>query len=1084
MIEENADNEIHFISPSELYRQNRPEFFSDSENITNINLPREVLAYEIEKISTNQKQDLFETLCRRLAERLICHNLIPQVGPNGGGDGKTDTETYPVSEVISERWYIPQDGWKNDEKWAFAFSAKKDWEAKIKSDIEKIVNTNRGYTKIFFISNQTISSKKKKDEQDTLIKKYGIEVIILDAVWIIDKIYENNLIELVAETLNMSDAYKTKEKRLGKNDSERIAELEEIEKRINDTNYYFDGDIQLLHDMIRSAILSRMLEKSRDEIEAKFIRAERFCNKYNEKSLLPKIIYQKAWTYINYYDDYSGFINETIKLKELINENSSNIEIEWLFNILNLYRPIHHIESDSIPNRDMIYNNFEEYVIHVLSLRSQNKDMPCSALISKTYLLFIELLQSIIFHKDPSIPLQNLSNILLESKKYVEYPFEPFYFMITGMGMAFSDNVEYDKLIDNLADILSLRESEISSGIVFYNYGIQKLKAKRFKESIIYLGKSIFKLAKEETSGYLISALIALSESYKELALPWASYNCLITAASLDVKKWYEEKIVTKRFLYIIKIILSTEIMLGRLPNIFFWYGFFSILYQYYGEKDDGIPDDILFDGCLAVRLLHIDQNENDLIYLPNILEKLGLQISSDAVLFLLGYVDEIIGHYKNENIKNNIELEEFFQKAYSQPLAEQIFFQTEFQNSDTLVLKSIIIGCNIIFEFKKDMNMVFLVEMLLALIESILATSVGKILPITEKIIINVIEDKNIDYFSISKDNKTNKIILKANYINIAKINKSNHELLLKTFWEFFSFILLNCFYAENINEYLKNLFSNERLNERLSFMFNHIHFSMSIMRNKPKIFFDYWKNDIRIYKNKRLSPVIFQQNANKTPENINFDEKIIEDMPHNKFEIKSIIDNILWDKATWRATGFLTSPEKLGLALVFEDFDEGKKIFEDWKNLIGNGNIDKDELIDITIIKGINKHNPYWYRVVITTNQDKIISDKDKIYFLKSRINEMNPDTGTYLNMFEQTYKHRNKYILFPSSIKKFLPEHIEYGIQKTKITIKNAWQIGIDDQNQVAIDDDDEPILPEGIYDIPILSLLKQKREKISK
>ena len=1074
MIGNNTDNEIHFFSPSEFYRQRRPEFFSDSENITNINLPREVLAYEIEKISTNQKQDLFETLCRRLAERLICPNLIPQVGPTGGGDGKTDTETYPVSEIISERWFVPQDGWKNDEKWVFAFSAKKDWKTKIELDIEKVFNTNRGYTKFFFISNQTIPSKKKKDEQDTLIKKYGIDVIIFDAIWIIDNIYEKNFIELAAETLNMSDVYRIQEKRLGKNDSERLTELKEIEKRINNTNFYLDGDFQLLHDAIRSAILSRMLEFPRDEIEAKFIRAERLCNKYNKKSLMPKIIYQKAWTYINYYDDYSGFINEVIKLKEIINENSSNIEIEWLFNILNLYRPIHNAKLDNIPNGDVFYHDFEKYVINILSLRSQNNEMPCSALIAKTYLSFIELIRLRILNEDLSIPLQNLSDILLESKKYIEYPFESFYQMITEMGIAFADNLEYDTLIDNLADVLSSRESEISSGIVFLNHGIQKFNANKFNESIIYLGKSIYRLAKEETSDKLVLSLIALSESYKELALPWASYNCLITAASLDVKKWYEEKIITERFLSIIKSILSTEILLGRLPNIFFWYGLFSILYQQYGEKDEDIPDDILIDGCLAVRLLHIDQNENNLIYLPNILKNLGLPISSDAVLFLLGYVDEIIEHYKSAGINNSIELEAFFQKAYSQPLADQIFFQTEFQNSDILILKSIIIGCNIIFEFKKEKNMVFLVEMLLVLIENIMATSVGKIFPRIEKVFINVMEDKNIDYFYLLKDDKTNKILLK---VNINNIISGNHDLRVKSFYELFSFILVNCFYTENVIKYLDNIFRNECLNERLSFIINHTQFSTDIMGNNPKIFLDDWKSGE--YINKRASPIIFHENGDKILRDSHSDKKTIEDIPHNKFEVHTIIDDNLWEKATWRATGIVASPEILGLTLVFENFDVGKKIFEDWKKLIGN--IDKDELIDITIIKGVNKHNPFWYRVVITTNQEKIISNKKRYYILKSRFSEMNPDNGNNLYMFEQTFSYNNEYTLFPSSTKSLLLEHLKYGIKKTKITIKNAWQIGINDQNQVAINDDDEPILPEGTDDIPILSLLEQKKKK---
>ena len=96
------------------------------------------------------------------------------------------------------------------------------------------------------------------------------------------------MIDLVADTLNMSDAYRIQEKRLGKNDSERLTELEEIEKRINDTNYYLPGDTQLIHDAIRSAVLSRMLEKPRDEIEAKFIRAERLCNKYDVKTYYQK----------------------------------------------------------------------------------------------------------------------------------------------------------------------------------------------------------------------------------------------------------------------------------------------------------------------------------------------------------------------------------------------------------------------------------------------------------------------------------------------------------------------------------------------------------------------------------------------------------------------------------------------------------------------------------------------------------------------------------------------------------------------------------------------------------------------------
>ena len=66
-----------------------------------------------------------------------------------------DSETYPVSEEITQTWFYGYGDRAGSERWAFAFSAKKEWRSKVKSDVKKIVDTNldgRGYTKIFFVS--------------------------------------------------------------------------------------------------------------------------------------------------------------------------------------------------------------------------------------------------------------------------------------------------------------------------------------------------------------------------------------------------------------------------------------------------------------------------------------------------------------------------------------------------------------------------------------------------------------------------------------------------------------------------------------------------------------------------------------------------------------------------------------------------------------------------------------------------------------------------------------------------------------------------------------------------------------------
>jgi hypothetical protein len=557
--------------------------------------------------------------------------------------------------------------------------------------------------------------------------------------------------------------------------------------------------------------------------------------------------------------------------------------------------------------------------------------------------------------------------------------------------------------------------------------------------------------------------------------LPWAAYNCLVTAASFEIKKWFEEKTTTKRLLSIIWSLLRTEILLGRLPNIFLWYELFAIVYRQFDDEKNEIPDDIFFDGCLAVRLLHVDQKDNCLTYLPNILEKLGLSLSNDAVLFLLGHEEKIIEHYKDDNTKNASTFESFFQKVYAQPLNDQIFFQTEFQNSDILVLKSIIIGCNIIFEFEKNKNVIFLVETILASIEIMLATSIGKIFPLVESIFIRVIVDNDIDYFFSLKDDVANKVILKVNLNNIFA---GNHDLKIESFLKIFAFILGSYFHTESIHEYLDGIFREESVNERMTFAFNHKQSFTNIMGDNPKVFFDDWKDEKFIYTRKRLSPIIFHQNVDAMDHNSILDKGTFEDTPHNKFVIHSIIDDSLWDQAGWKATGVLVSPNTLGLALAFRNISIGKKIFANWEKSIGK--MDADELIDISIIKGVNKYNPSWYRVIITTNQEKVMTDRDKFHIFKSRINEMNADNSNNLNMFENEFRISKSFILFPSSTEVLLPEYLKFGILKTKITIKNAWQIGINDLNQVAIYDTDVPVLPDGVIDAPILSLLKQKRE----
>lgn len=129
------------LLPSEFMRWRRPECYSDSEASIAYELDPKLLEYTLDSITSRNEHHDFELFCRHLCQRAICPNLRPATGPEGGGDGKVDTETFPVSDEITTLTYIgtPQPG---DERWGFAFSAKKQW-------------TASGITKKYHVRNQS-----------------------------------------------------------------------------------------------------------------------------------------------------------------------------------------------------------------------------------------------------------------------------------------------------------------------------------------------------------------------------------------------------------------------------------------------------------------------------------------------------------------------------------------------------------------------------------------------------------------------------------------------------------------------------------------------------------------------------------------------------------------------------------------------------------------------------------------------------------------------------------------------------------------------------------------------------------------
>ena len=294
-------------TPREMMRDKRPYLFSDSEVDQTHSLPRATFEYHLETLTARKQEYEFEDFCRKLAEKELCPNLTIQTGPTGGGDSKADAETYPVAPEISERWWIGSPAAGN-EQWAFAFSAKKDWKPKLKSDVKKLVETSRSYAVIYFVTNQFASDKDKSNLQDSLSKSHSCRIVILDRAWITEKVYANGHLSMAIDALAIEGAQAETIRKFGPKDAARSAELAELDKQIADTDRYLNARFQLASDCLHSAILARGLERPRAEVEARFEQAIRIADELGRTQQAMRIRYTLAWTTFWWFEDLPKFL--------------------------------------------------------------------------------------------------------------------------------------------------------------------------------------------------------------------------------------------------------------------------------------------------------------------------------------------------------------------------------------------------------------------------------------------------------------------------------------------------------------------------------------------------------------------------------------------------------------------------------------------------------------------------------------------------------------------------------------------------------------------------------------------------------
>jgi len=1081
-------------------RARRPELFSDSTIHKEPLLTREVFEYHLDTLTNRKQETEFEHFCRRLSEKELCPNLIPQTGPTGGGDSKVDSETYPVADAISLRWYEGIGRESSQERWAFAFSAKKRWRQKVESDVAKIAGTARGYKLIFFITNQFVSDKKRSDVEDALRKKHGIEVRVLDRTWIMKSVFDNNRIALAIESLSLTQFEEKQYVQTGPRDAEVQMELEALETQIADPARYVGVEYQLAEDCLQSALLARQLGAPRVEVEGRLQRAERIAERVQHRQQFFRIVYAKAWTAYWWHEDFDELNRLYNQAEKLVINSEQADDLESLANLWTI--------MSSAIDAGKLNPTETQFVARTQTLQTSldrllgDTRRPNNALQARTTLVLMKLAGSVVRAPETRESVfKEIDDVLDESEGLGSYPVEPLANIIREVGQYIVDSPSYEVLFEHLVALVERRASEAEAGRALLERGIQKLQGHKNYDAIRLLGRAQQKLAMDEYRSECIIALVICGSAYEAAGLLWAARANLLAAANLAFAEFTARGVLVPQALTCVRRLVWIEIQLGRIPCVLTWVELMSWVAHHLmieGESRESYEKErAQQDMVLSILLLKTDYWELKwLDFLPEVLERLRFDISRMTLLYALGYEDRL----RSENVIPKDQDQEstraLFLKCLQQPAAKDIPDRPEWMYGQKIRFSSIILGCEFVVESPNNLTSIYLSETILGVLEAFMATSIDEgVFPHRSnfRVVLGPSRFQNdlpeYKFHPLATD-----VDLEIRHADELRYHTRVERQEFRSWvMELLSQILTRVFIIPDANEYLEHLGA-AGFHRALDFSEISIVVE-NILGEHPKIRLcdwesegiserfpinrrEAWNQGFQASSDEKATTTIFDRIGKDAPPK---DLLPIDRLKHRDIKVLTLINQSLWNDAGWKATAYLhftDSEQPPFIALGFTNAEAAKAIFGQWLEELGA--IDQEDRLRVSIITGVDKSKPFSYSVVIGVDPKPKEIDEHKLQYLISRTHRMDPPDHVNLDRFLEKMNQTGWYVLLPVHyIDDSLPPEPfwKYGIAKRKISIREAWQIGPNDPDVVALRPDDDPIIPDAVENPPVLRALKK-------
>ena len=1073
----------------------RPEKFSDTSTVIERPLGRTLFEYHLDTLTARNQDTEFELFALEVCRQAICPNLRSQTGPTGGGDAKVDFENYPVADQLTLAWYVGE-GNAARERWGFAVSAKKDWKPKLISDIAKIAGTGRNYRKAFFISNQFISDKKAADLEDELRKKHSLEVRILSRNWLIDETWTRKLDSMAIDVLGIEVGEKTVVQQ-GPLDMTRTERLAAIDKEIEDAVREGRLTYELVDQSLTSAKISRELERPRPEVEGRYIRAADLAEKCGSAHQSLIAVYQRAWTAFFWYEDFALFDQLYSKVEEMAKTSDNACHLELLKNLWNLAFTLGRLKSGSVGSDKLPTRTIT--LADQLTKLSNEPDRPTAALHARSMLLMQQITATL--PNTSSTAFAELREVLRSCSGLVGFPLKPLVQNIEQLESLIEDEAEFDLLFEEMVSVTSKQAGEVEGAMVIMRRGAQRLEKGNYYDAIALIGRALGDLAKHETRHYLILGLNLIAHAYEKVGFLWAARGAALNSVTLIINEYNSYADSSRLVSGPISRLKWLELQIGRFPQCIEWAQVDAAVMASFGvrmsDDEEKLEESQTLDLGLAILVLRT--NPDQLLLLkkfPDVLERLGLDCTKGALLFLYGHDDDFHKQFATDD--QNVS--EFYEKLLSQPIAEDVSKAMGIDQSDKVVLHSRIWGCSIQVSCPAESPFQELAESILAAMEAILATAGRyRMMGMSSVIVISIVEAPCDSFeFDVNQSITGASFEIRCGRFDAGSLSQSEQFQIRDKICELTVSILARFFYVKDFDLMAERLFQDECAFDRGVNLTTSFVTLANVLGRSPRTRLSDWlQGDEVEYVNLRSQPwrpsetVSSPATSGQRPEEPSASVRPdtwegFGEIDQRQIRTLSLIDIALWDSAKWKGTAFMwdedhKQPPLLGI--LFENSKHAAKIFAQWRQELGSNDV--DDRLRVIIVKGINRNNPFAYRVCLTSNIRSMPETASGSYFMiMNRCNTMEPENDHNLSSFIALFHRFRHYWLIYATLAPdghSIDPVLSSSILKKQIVIREAWEIGINDEDCMAIQPDDEPFIPPNTVKPPILGLQNWLRQK---